>query len=56
MLLRLKSQRPLRGFVEDRRPTLETVGRRQASEVPCFLADWGTCGQDRDELPQGSFF
>ena len=55
VLLRLKFQRPLRGFVEDRRPTLETVLATPGLEaVPCFLADWGYLRPvDSDGLPQG---
>ncbi len=55
VLQRLKSERPLRGFVEDRRPTLETVlATPGLEELPCFLADWGYLRPvDREGLPQG---
>jgi len=42
-------------FVEDRRPTLETVRRTPGLEaVRCFLVSWGYLGPgDRDDLPAG---
>jgi len=42
-------------FVEDRRPTLETVRRTPGLEaVRCFLVSWGYLGAgDRDDLPTG---
>ena len=47
-------ERPL-WFVEDRRPTLETVRRTAGLEaVRCFLVSWGYLGPgDRDQLPDG---
>lgn len=53
VLLRLQAEHPLRGFVEDRRPTLETVLATPGLEaVPCYLADWGYLRpSDRDALP-----
>ena len=55
VLLQLKSRRPLRGVVEDRRPTLETVLATPGLDgLPCFLADWGYLRPvDREGLPQG---
>jgi phosphoglycolate phosphatase-like HAD superfamily hydrolase len=46
--------RPL-WFVEDRRPTLETVRRTAGLEaVRCFLVSWGYLGPgDREQLPTG---
>jgi len=56
VLLRLtaEQERPL-WFVEDRRPTLETVRRTPGLEaVRCFLVSWGYLGPgDRDNLPEG---
>ena len=42
-------------FVEDRRPTLETVRRTAGLEaVRCFLVSWGYLGpSDREQLPAG---
>ena len=56
VLLRLAAAQPQPlWFVEDRRPTLETV--RQTSgleEVRCFLVAWGYLGPgDSEALPQG---
>ena len=56
VLLRLAAEQPQPlWFVEDRRPTLETV--RQTSgleEVRCFLVAWGYLGPgDSEALPQG---
>ena len=56
VLLRLAADRPNPlWFVEDRRPTLETV--RQTSgleEVRCFLVAWGYLGpRDTEALPPG---
>ncbi|MGC6483679.1 MAG: HAD family hydrolase [Synechococcus sp.] len=55
VLLQLKAQRPLRGLVEDRRPTLETVLATPGLEgLPCFLADWGYLRPiDREGVPEG---
>ena len=55
VLLQLMAERPLAGFVEDRRPTLETVQATAGLEaLPCFLADWGYLRPtDREGLPPG---
>ena len=55
VLLRLQQERPLIGFVEDRRPTLETVLATPGLEaLPCYLADWGYLRlSDREALPEG---
>ena len=55
VLLRLQRERPLRGFVEDRRATLETVlATKGLQQLPCFLADWGYLKrEDRNGLPTG---
>ena len=56
VLLRLRAeQRQPIWFVEDRRPTLETVRRTAGLEaVRCFLVAWGYLGPgDRDALPEG---
>jgi len=55
VLLQLRTERSLAGFVEDRRPTLETVKATSGLEtLPCFLADWGYLRpHDREALPQG---
>ena len=55
VLLQLQQERPLRGFVEDRRATLETVLSTEGLQtLPCFLADWGYLKPtDRTELPPG---
>ena len=45
----------LRGFVEDRKATLETVRRTAGLErLPCFLASWGYLKpEDSTSLPDG---
>ena len=55
VLLRLQRKRPLRGFVEDRRATLEAVLRTDGLQaLPCFLVDWGYLKPaDRTALPAG---
>lgn len=56
VLLRLSAERPgPLWFVEDRRPTLETVGRTPGLEaVRCFLVAWGYLGPgDSEALPRG---
>ena len=55
VLLRLQRERPLRGFVEDRRATLETVLSTEGLEgLPCYLVDWGYLKPaDRNQLPPG---
>ena len=42
VLLQLKTTRVIRGFIEDRRVTLETVLNTPGlTYVPCYLASWG---------------
>ena len=55
VLLRLGQERPLRGFVEDRRSTLEAVLSTEGlQELPCYLVDWGYLKPaDRQQLPPG---
>ena len=55
VLLRLQRERPLRGFVEDRRATLETVLSTEGLQgLPCYLVDWGYLKPaDRKQLPPG---
>jgi hypothetical protein len=56
VLLRLSAERPEPlWFVEDRRPTLETVGHTTGLEaVRCFLVAWGYLGPgDSEALPRG---
>ena len=56
VLLQLShSQERALWFVEDRRPTLETVRRTTGLEaVRCFLVSWGYLGPgDREQLPDG---
>lgn len=55
VLLRLVAERPLRGFVEDRRATLETVlSTPGLSSLPCYLASWGYLKpEDCFALPMG---
>jgi phosphoglycolate phosphatase-like HAD superfamily hydrolase len=55
VLLRMASQRLLRGFVEDRRATLETVlATPGLASLPCYLASWGYLKpEDRQSLPRG---
>ena len=56
VLLRLSSDQPAPlWFVEDRRPTLETVRRTAGLEaVRCFLVSWGYLGPaDSTNLPEG---
>jgi phosphoglycolate phosphatase-like HAD superfamily hydrolase len=56
VLLRLSAEQPAPlWFVEDRRPTLETVRHTPGLEaVRCFLVSWGYLGPgDRDQLPTG---
>lgn len=56
VLLRLSREQPAPlWFVEDRRPTLETVRRTRGLEsVRCFLVSWGYLGPgDREQLPSG---
>jgi phosphoglycolate phosphatase-like HAD superfamily hydrolase len=55
VLLQLQEAWRLRGFVEDRRATLETVrGTAGLEALPCFLASWGYLRpSDRQGLPLG---
>lgn len=55
VLLRLRREWELRGFVEDRRATLEVVLKTPGLEgLPCLLADWGYLRpSDREGLPPG---
>ncbi len=55
VLLRLCREWVLKGFVEDRRATLEAVLETPGlEELNCFLADWGYLRPaDREGLPQG---
>lgn len=55
VLLRLCREWVLKGFVEDRRATLEAVLETPGLEdLNCFLADWGYLRPaDREGLPQG---
>ena len=56
VLLQLSAEQPAPlWFVEDRRPTLETVRRTAGLEaVRCFLVSWGYLGPgDADNLPAG---
>ena len=56
VLLQLSAEQPAPlWFVEDRRPTLETVRHTAGLEaVRCFLVSWGYLGPgDRDNLPEG---
>ena len=55
VLLRLRREWALNGFVEDRRATLEVVLETPGLEgLKCFLADWGyLCPADREGLPEG---
>ena len=55
VLLRLHREWVLKGFVEDRRATLEAVLETPGLEgLKCFLADWGYLRPaDREGLPEG---
>ena len=55
VLLRLRREWELKGFVEDRRATLEAVLETPGLEgLKCFLADWGYLRPaDREGLPEG---
>ncbi len=55
VLLRLSAECPLRGFVEDRRATLERVlATAGLQDLPCYLASWGYLRpEDTQGLPQG---
>ena len=42
ILIELSKSRKIKGFVEDRRATLEKVGNHpELISIPCFLASWG---------------
>ena len=42
VLLQLINHHEIKGFIEDRRVTLETVLRTpKLASIPCYLADWG---------------
>jgi hypothetical protein len=55
VLLRLRREWALKGFVEDRRVTLEVVLETPGLKgLKCFLADWGYLRPaDREGLPKG---
>ncbi|KGG10745.1 HAD hydrolase [Prochlorococcus sp. SS52] len=53
VLLQISKDHSVRGFIEDRRATLETVLNTPGiSSIPCYLADWGYLKpDDRKDLP-----
>ncbi len=55
VLLRLTETHLIKGFVEDRRTTLETVLQTKGlAKLPCYLASWGYLKpQDTQYLPEG---
>ena len=55
VLLQLAAERALKGFIEDRRSTLETVlATPGLSNLPCYLAKWGYLKpEDLRFVPQG---
>ena len=55
VLNQLLQKRIIRGFIEDRRTTLEKVLEDQTlRSIPCYLASWGYLKpQDRNNLPSG---
>ena len=55
VLNQLLHKRIIRGFIEDRRTTLEKVLEDpKLKSIPCFLASWGYLKpQDRNNLPSG---
>ena len=55
VLNQLLQKRIIRGFIEDRRTTLEKVLEDQTlRSIPCYLASWGYLKpQDRNNLPPG---
>ena len=55
ILLQISSERIIKGFIEDRRSTLETVLNTPGlSSLPCFLAGWGYLKpSDKRNLPKG---
>jgi len=54
VLKQLITKRPILGFIEDRRHTLETVlNTPELSKIPCYLASWGYLKpNDKESLPQ----
>ena len=55
VLNQLLQKRIIRGFIEDRRSTLEKVLEDpKLKSIPCYLASWGYLKpQDRNNLPSG---
>ncbi len=55
VLLNLKRHFDIKGFVEDRRATLETViADRRLNTISCYLANWGYLKpNDQKDLPKG---
>ena len=55
VLNQLLQKRIIRGFIEDRRTTLEKVLEYpKLKSIPCYLANWGYLKpQDRNNLPDG---
>ena len=55
VLNQLLHQRIIRGFIEDRRSTLEKVLENpKLRSIPCYLASWGYLKPtDRKHLPSG---
>ena len=55
VLNKLLHKRIIRGFIEDRRTTLEKVLEDpKLKSIPCYLASWGYLKpQDRQDLPSG---
>ena len=55
VLTQLLNTRIIRGFIEDRRSTLEKVLEDpKLKSIPCYLASWGYLKpQDRKNLPSG---
>ena len=55
VLKQLLNKRIIRGFIEDRRTTLEKVQEDpKLKSIPCYLASWGYLKpQDRNNLPCG---
>ena len=55
VLDQLLQKRIIRGFIEDRRTTLEKVLEKQTlRSIPCYLASWGYLKpQDRNNIPAG---
>ncbi len=55
ILLQLNANQTIRGFIEDRRATLETVLETpELKSIPCYLASWGYLKpNDKKALPPG---